>query len=75
MPNAVVPVDRLAAWRVVTTGNRLFVECKSEKHWAKDLPSVILDKENSTSCISTNSSLPNIFYRILDKKNRRHDAG
>jgi hypothetical protein len=55
-----------------TTGIGRFAECRKhsanlEKHSAKSLPSVALDKEGSTNSTSTKASLSSTFYRALDK--------
>jgi hypothetical protein len=56
----------------ITTGIDGFAEClkhstKPEKHSAKALPSVALDKEDSTHSSSAKPSLPSTFSRALDK--------
>jgi hypothetical protein len=53
---------------VSTTGIGLFAECMPEKHSAKSLPSVTLDKESSANCKLATTSLPSTFYRALDKE-------
>ena len=40
---------------------------KDKKHSAKALPSITLDKQHTTSTVSTNSYLPSVFYHALDK--------
>jgi hypothetical protein len=55
-----------------TIGIGLFAEClkhstKPEKHSAKSLSSVALDKESSANCTSVMTYLPSTFYRTLDK--------
>jgi hypothetical protein len=39
-----------------------------EKHSAKALPSVTLDKEGLVNCTLATTSLPNTFYRALVKR-------
>jgi hypothetical protein len=56
-----------------TTGNGCFAEClkhlaKPQKHSAKALPSVALDKEDSTNSTSAKPSLPSTFSRALGKE-------
>jgi hypothetical protein len=55
-----------------TTRIERFAEClkhsvKPEKHSAKSLPSVTLNKESSAKSTSAMASLPCTFYRALDK--------
>ena len=48
-----------------TIGNSSFAVC--HRHSAKDLPSVTLDKQHTTSTVPANGSLPSVFYRTLGK--------
>ena len=59
-------------YKVLTTGYRSFAECqghsaKPKKHWAKDLPSVTLDKQHSANPVSANASLLSVFCQALGK--------
>ena len=49
----------------LTTENSRFAVC--HMHSAKDLPSVTLDKQHTTSTVSTNNYLSSVFYRTLSK--------
>ena len=40
---------------------------KTKKYSVKTLPSVILDKQHTTSTVSVNRYLPSVFYRALGK--------
>ena len=62
----------LSEFSAHTTKNSEFVVChrhsaKTKKHSAKDLLSVTLSKQHTTSTVPTNVSLSSVFYRALGK--------